>query len=270
MTRPKFSWLGLVAVCVLIGTVLPFLVIIPSSFTSGAYLTFPPQGFSLEWYARILDRPEFVHAFGFSLQLASVTAVLATIIGTLAAIAMSKYSFPGKAAVNGALLSPLVLPALILGIALLMLFSRIGIAGTFIGLLLAHLLITVPFVIRLVLTGLSGFDYNIEKAASILGASPLRVFWTVTIPLIKPAIFSGGIFAFLVSFDNVTISLFLVSNKQTTLPIVIFNYIQDSLDPMIAAVSTIVIVVSLVPIVLIERFYGLSKLFGLSERSETP
>jgi putative spermidine/putrescine transport system permease protein len=263
----KLNGYGLITFFVLLLVNLPFLVIIPSSFTAAGYLSFPPEGFSWQWYAKILDRPEFIESFWFSLQLAAITAVLATLIGTLAAFALSKYKFRGSGVINSLLLSPLTVPSLIIGIAALLFFTRIGIAGTFTGLLLAHTLISIPYVVRLVLTGLSTFDYTLEKAGYMLGARPLRVFWDVTLPLLRPAIVSGMIFSFLTSFDNVTVSLFLVAPDTTTLPLAIFTYMQETLDPLVASISAVVILLSLVFIVLLEKVYGLERLFGLNSQS---
>ncbi|MBO8164536.1 MAG: ABC transporter permease [Brevibacillus sp.] len=263
----KLNWLGIITGLILLAVNLPFVIIIPSSLTAAGYLSFPPQGFSWQWYEKILDRPEFIDSLWFSLQLAFVTAILATLIGTLAAFALSKYQFRGSRVVNALLLSPLTVPTLIIGIAVLMFFTRIGLAGTFTGLLLAHILISIPYVVRLVLTGLSMFDYTLEKAGYMLGARPFRVFWDVTLPLIRPAIVSGMIFSFLTSFDNVTVSLFLISPGTTTLPLAIFNYMQETLDPLVASISTVVILLSLVFIVLLEKVYGLERLFGLTSQS---
>ncbi|WP_088834344.1 ABC transporter permease [Paenibacillus tyrfis] len=266
MTK-RFSPLGLITFFVVLFVVSPLLVIIPTSLTSTKYLSFPPVGFSLQWYIKIFDRPEFVDSFWFSLELAALTAVISTLLGTIAGLALHKYKFPGKGLINGLLLSPLTVPALIIGIAALLFFTRIGLAGTFTGLLLAHTLISIPYVVRLVLTGLSSFDYTLERAAYILGAKPLNVFWDITMPLLKPAIISGMIFAFLTSFDNVTVSLFLVSPTTTTLPMALFSYMQETLDPLVASVSSVVILLSLVFIIILERAYGLDRLFGSNSHS---
>lgn len=265
--RFRISPLGIIAFLVVFLVVSPLLIIVPTSFTATGVLRFPPEGFSLQWYAKILDRPEFIESFWVSLKLAAVTAVLATFIGTLAAFALHKYKPPGSGALNALLLSPLTVPSLIIGISALLFFTRIGLAGTFAGLLLSHILISVPYVVRLVLTGLSSFDYTLERAASILGAHPVRTFWDITLPAIRPAIFTGMVFAFLTSFDNVTVSLFLISPSTTTLPMAIFNYMQDSLTPLVASISSIMILLSLVFIFLLERVYGLDRLFGSHSHS---
>lgn len=263
----KINFLAIITWLIVILVNLPFLVIIPSSFTAAGFLSFPPEGFSWQWYTMILDRPEFIDSFWFSLQLAAVTAVLATLVGTLAALALHRYKFRGSGIINGLLLSPLTVPSLIIGISALLFFTRIGIAGTFTGLLLAHALISIPYVVRLVLTGLSTFDYTLEKAGYMLGANPVRVFWDITLPLLRPAIVSGMIFSFLTSFDNVTVSLFLIAPDTTTLPMAIFSYMQETLDPLVASISTVVILLSLVFIVLLEKVYGLERLFGLNSQS---
>ncbi|MDN9008780.1 ABC transporter permease [Brevibacillus laterosporus] len=262
MRQGRFSWLGVITVAILIFVNAPFLIIVPSSFTAAGYLSFPPEGFSFDWYKQILDRPEFIEAF--SLQLAAITAVFSTLIGTMAAIAISKYQFKGKNVISSLLLSPLTVPSLIIGIAALLFFTRLGLGGTFLGLLLAHILISIPYVVRLVLTGLTTFDYTLEKAAYMLGARPVHVFWDITIPMLRPAILSGFIFSFLTSFDNVTVSLFLVAPDTTTLPLAIFTYMQESLDPMVASISSVVILISLFFIFLLEKVYGLDRLFGLN------
>lgn len=263
----KKPLLTVFTIIVVLFVVSPLLVIIPTSFTSVKYLSFPPVGFSFRWYLKILDRREFIDAFLFSLQLAALSALLSTLIGTLAGLALHKYKFPGKGWINGLLLSPLTVPALIIGIAALVFFTRIGLAGTFLGLLLAHILISIPYVVRLVLTGLSSFDYTLERAAYILGAKPANVFWDITLPILKPAIMSGMIFAFLTSFDNVTISLFLISPSTTTLPMAIFSYMQETLDPLVASISSVVILLSLVFILILERVYGLDRMFGSNSHS---
>ncbi|GAA4875827.1 ABC transporter permease [Paenibacillus vulneris] len=263
----RFPLLGLITFLVVLFVISPLLVVIPVSLTSKNVLSFPPQGFSFKWYAKIADRPEFIDAFIFSLELAAITAVLATLVGILGALAIHKYHFRGKKFIHALMLSPLTIPSLIIGIAALLFFTRIAIAGTFWGLLATHVLISVPFVIRLTLTGLSAYDYTLERAAYILGAKPGQVFRDITLPLLKPALISGFIFSFLTSFDNVTVSLFLVSPQMTTLPLAIFSYMQETLDPLVASISSVVILLSLVFILILEFVYGLDRLFGSNSQA---
>jgi len=265
----RVPWLGIIAFAILLAVISPLIVIIPTSLTSANFLAFPPEGISLRWYEKILDRPEFIDAFYYSLRLALLTAVAATVAGTIAALAIHKFRFPGRQLINALLLSPLTVPAIIIGIAALVFFTRIGIAGTFRGLLLAHILISIPYVVRLVLTGLSSYDYTLERAAYMLGASSWQVFRDITLPLLRPAVISGFIFSFLTSFDNVTVSLFLVTPTSTTLPLAIFNYMQEILDPLVASISSVVILLSVVFIFLLEKVYGLDRLFGVNTQSHS-
>jgi putative spermidine/putrescine transport system permease protein len=251
-----------VAVISIIYILIPLLVVIPASFTSANYPSFPAQGFSFKWYTKILERPEFIEALGNSTKFALMAALFSVIFGTLGALAIAKYEIPGKAYITALLTAPLSVPQLVLGIALLIYFTPMMLAGTPTGFLIAHIIICIPYVIRLVLTGLSGFDYNLERAAAILGANPVVVFWKVTLPLIRPAIISGGLFAFLTSFDNVTVSLFMVSSTMRTLPLEIFSHMQDAYDPLIASVSSVVIFISVILILILEKMQGVGKMFG--------
>lgn len=250
------------AVFGIIYILIPLVVVVPASFTSANYPSFPPKGISLQWYTKILERTEFIEAFYNSVQFAFFAAFFAVLFGTLGALAIAKYEIPGKPYITSILTAPLSVPQLVLGIALLIYFTPMMLAGTSTGFLIAHTIICIPYVIRLVLTGLSGFDYNLEKAAAILGANPFIVFWKVTLPLIRPAMISGGLFAFLTSFDNVTISLFMISPNMRTLPIEIFSTMQDAYNPIVASVSSVVIFISVILIVVLEKIHGIGKVFG--------
>lgn len=166
--------LAAAALFTLVLLVAPLAVVVAISFTASAMLEFPPDGFSLRWYAKILEQPEFLHATITSLQLAVASAAVSVLLGTTAAIGIRRHSFPGRAAVEGLLLSPLMLPQLVLAIALLMYLSRLGLSSSFLGLWLGHVLVTTPYVVRLVLVSLERVDPNIERAARIAGASPMR------------------------------------------------------------------------------------------------
>lgn len=208
-----------------------------------------------------------MEAFINSAKFAALAAIFSVIFGTLGALGIAKYDIPGKSYITALLTSPLSVPQLVLGIALLMYFTPMMLAGTSTGFLIAHIVICIPYVMRLVLTGLSGFDYNLERAAAILGANPLTVFLKVTLPLIGSAAISGGLFAFLTSFDNVTVSLFMVSPEMRTLPIEIFSQMQDAYNPIVASVSSVVIFISVVLIVILEKIQGVGKVFGGSHHT---
>ncbi|WP_019119665.1 ABC transporter permease [Brevibacillus massiliensis] len=244
---------------------IPILVTIPASFTEESYPSFPPKGFSLEWYVKLLDRPEFISAFLTSVKFGLLTAFFSVVLGTLAAIALAKYELPGKSYLISFLTAPLTVPQIVLGVALLIYLTPVALAGTSTGLLIAHVTICVPYVMRFVLTGLSGFDYTLERAGMILGANPLQVFWRITMPLIRPAILSGALFSFLTSFDNVTVSLFMVSTGMRTLPIELFSHMQDAYDPLVASVSSVVIFISVIIILILEKIHGVGRLFGSTQ-----
>jgi putative spermidine/putrescine transport system permease protein len=236
----------------------PILIVIPVSFSSAAYLVFPPRGFSLRWYANFFSLPEFTDALLLSIRLALSVTVTATTIGTMAAFALVRYRVPGRNAVRTLLLSPMVLPGVVLGIGFLTFFSRIRAIHTFWSLFLAHLIVTLPYVIRTVSATLVGFPRVVEEAGASLGASPISVFRTITLPIAKPGILAGAIFAFIVSFDELVISIFLTGPRLSTLPVQIYNYIEFTSDPTIAAISVILVVLTVAAVSLLERFVGFS------------
>ncbi|ALS23911.1 MULTISPECIES: ABC transporter permease [Paenibacillus] len=254
----------LITVLVIVYILLPLLVIIPASFTRASFPSFPPQGFSFQWYVMLLDRPEFIEAFLNSTKFALLASLISVMLGTLAALALAKYDMPGKTYLVSLLTAPLTVPQLVLGVALLIYFTPMLLAGTSTGFLIAHIIICVPYVVRFVITGLSGFDYTLERAAMILGAKPITVFWKVTLPLIRPAILSGALFSFLTSFDNVTVSLFMVSPGMRTLPLEVFSQMQDAYSPLIASVSGIVIFISAALILVLEKIHGVGRMIGKS------
>lgn len=244
----------------------PIVVVVLASFTAAEYTSFPPHGLSLRWYLEIADNPEFIESFRVSAVVAVVTGVLATVLGTLAALVLVRQRFPGRDAVNAFFLSPLMLPAVILGIALLQFYTRVGITRTPFALVCGHLVITVPYVIRLVAASLAGFDRSLELAAMNLGATPWQAFRRVTLPLIRPGIVAGATFATIVSFDDVSVSLFLAGPHSTTLPVRIFSYIEQTFDPLATAVCSVLILVAAVGVVVIERSIGLGRMFGATEQ----
>jgi putative spermidine/putrescine transport system permease protein len=264
MTRLTFAgaWTALVYVFVMA----PIVVVLLSSFTAAEYTSFPPQGLSLRWYLAIQENPEFIDSFRVSVIVALVTGALATALGTLAALVLVRHRFPGRNALNALFLSPLMLPAVILGIALLQFYTRVGITRTPFALVFGHLVITVPYVIRLVSASLAGFDRSLELAAMNLGATPWQAFRRVTLPLTRPGIVAGATFAFIVSFDDVSVALFLAGPHSTTLPVRIFSYIEQTFDPLATAVCSVLILIAAAGVVVIERSIGLGKMFGTEEQ----
>ncbi|MCB1719008.1 MAG: ABC transporter permease [Candidatus Competibacteraceae bacterium] len=250
------SLLPLVAGFVLLLLQLPVIIVVLASVTETSYLTVPPKGFTLDWYARVLGDASYIKAILFSFTLAVATTILALICGTAAAYALVRRKVPGGEAISALLTAPLVFPAVVIAVALLQFYTLTGVRGTFGALAAAHLLITLPYVVRSVLASLSGVDPALEEAARTLGANSWTAFRKVTLPLIRPGLVAGGIFSFIVSFDNVPVSIFLVSVRQTTLPVKIFAAVEHGIDPGIAAISTLLILVTGLGLVLAERWAG--------------
>ncbi len=231
-------------VAVFVGFLLaPLIVVIGASFDPRALLRFPPHGISPRWYVAALHSP-FMSAARLSLTVAILATVSALVLGVPAAWALARFEFPAKTFVNSLLSAPLLVPQLVIGVTLLQIFAGLHLGASVITLALAHILITLPYVIRIIHASILGVDVSIEEAASNLGANRLRVYLTIVLPIIRPALYSAALFAFLVSFDDAVVALFLVSGATTTLPIAIYTYVQYDLDPTIAAISSMLIVVS--------------------------
>ena len=228
----------------------PTLVVVPMSFTASNALTFPPEGFSTRWYEKMVTDPQWSTGFVNSAQVASLTAVLATTLGTLAALGTVRGRFPGRSAVNALILSPLIVPVIIIAIGMFSVFVSWKIAGSIVGLVLAHTALAMPFVIVNVATSLRTIDRNLELAAQSLGAGPIRTFRRITLPLILPGVLAGGLFAFITSWDEVVVSIFLTSARFRTLPAEMWEQVRQVVDPTVAAVSTSLLAVTTTLLVL--------------------
>jgi putative spermidine/putrescine transport system permease protein len=235
---------------------LPVVVIALASFSRTSYLTVPPKGVTLRWFGAVLSDPEYVQAIVFSLMLALVGTAGSLVAGLAASYALIRRRVPGGALVSAALNAPLVFPAVVVGVALLQFYAMVRMNGTLLGLAIAHMVITVPYVVRAVTASLQGIDPELESAARVLGASGLVAFFTVTLPLIRPGVAAGALFSFIVSFDNVPVSIFLLGAGQMTLPVKIFTAIEYGVDPSIAAISTMLIVLTGLGLALAERWIG--------------
>ncbi|MDN5854080.1 MAG: ABC transporter permease [Actinomycetia bacterium] len=229
------------------------------SFDTQSYLAFPPQGFTFEWYAKLTENTSFIRGFQVSLIVGLCAAGLAVAIGVPAAIALARHQFRGRGAVSALFLSPLMVPTVVLGLALLLALSPMGLTGSYPGLVLAHLAITTPYVVRTTAMSLLTADLSCEEAARILGANGWSTFRRVTLPLALPGVLAGAVIAFIISFDEAVISLFVVGPSATTLPVEIYKYIQYRSDPQIAALSVVLIAISLLVVVIVERVVGLGK-----------
>jgi putative spermidine/putrescine transport system permease protein len=238
--------LGLFTVAVCVFLVAPSLVVVPMSFSSAELLVFPPPGYSLRWYANFFERPEWTLAGRNSFVVAALTTVLATGLGTMAALGLVRGRVPLRALVTAVFLTPMIVPAIVTAVAVYGLYATLRLTGTVAGMVLAHTVLALPFVIVNVSAVLQGMDWRIEQAARSLGASPLRAFWLVTLPLVRPGIVAGALFAFITSFDELVVALFISGIEAVTLPVQMWSGIRFEINPTVAAVSTMLIAMSAV------------------------
>jgi putative spermidine/putrescine transport system permease protein len=242
---------------VVIFLLLPIAIVAVFALNPTPYIAFPPVGVSLRWFVKFFTSADFMNGLWLSLRVAVVVVALATVVGAGAALAIARGNLPGARLLTAVFLSPLMLPAILTGLALFQVFMLAGIGRPVWGLVVGHTIVAVPYVLRTTLAVLADFDRRIEEAAAVLGARPLRVLTEVTLPLIRPGVMAGGIFAFIVSFDQFPISLFLVVPNSETLPVVLFNYIRFDLDGAIAAASMVSIGLALAVVFALERLIGL-------------
>ena len=238
----------------------PLVVICLVAFTPENTLTIPTTSFSLRWFRAIFAHPDFVASFVNSLWLATMSATIAIVIAVPAALAIDRYDFPGRGARNALFLSPLIIAHLVLGVALLRLFALIGGTGSFGWLVATHVIIVTPYVLRLVMAAFTGLDRSAEQAAMTLGASHLTVFRRITGPMILPGITGGWLRAFINSFDPLTMSIFVTSPATGTLPVRMYMYATESIDPMMAAVSALMIALTAAAMLILDRAFGLDKI----------
>lgn len=233
----------------------PLLFVIATSFNPATSFPAPFEGLTLSWYTAILARPEFLSGAGVSALVAALASALAVMVAFLAACALSR---PGGAGGRGAmatlLASPLLVPQVVLSLAMLQLASAWGVGTGFWGLVAAHAVYVMPFALRLVLTGLARFDFAVEEACRSLGGGWWATWREVTLPLLRPSLVAGFTFCFILSFVNLPLSLFLTSPSTATLPIVMFAYIESRIDPMIAAVASVIVLVAGLATILLDRY----------------
>jgi putative spermidine/putrescine transport system permease protein len=241
----------------------PLLVTVAISISDTPYVVFPPRGFTLNWYAKVLRDADFQASLSFSFVLAVAATLGALLLGVPAAFAVTRHRFPGRGAAVAALLSPLVFPVLITGVALLQLFAVMGSNNTPLNMFIAHVLVTTPYVVRTVAASLTLADTSLEDAARTLGAGRWRVFRRITIPQIAPGVAAGSLFAFMVSFDNFPISLWLADAQHNPVPLLIFQMISNVFEPSIAAISTLMILLAMVIVVILERIMGLRRAMAI-------
>jgi len=238
-------WLYVVGVAGLLFLVLPVFLVIPMSFSDSRYLEFPPEAWSLRWYEHYFTSSEWMRATGVSLRAAVLTTLLATPLGVAAAYGLYVSELRGLRWLQILLLTPLMVPIIIIAIGVFFVYAKLGLVGTMTGLVLAHTLMATPFVVVTTLAGFESFDMDQEKVARSLGANRLEAFVKVTLPQIRPSVVAGALFAFITSLDEVIIALFITGGPQSTITKRMFTALRDEIDPTIAALSSLLIVVSL-------------------------
>lgn len=240
---------------VLLFLIAPILVIMPLSFNSESFFSYPIPGFSLQWYMGeygFFTNERWQSALRVSIVVAVAVTILATTLGTIAALGLSRANIPGRGAIMAILISPMIVPVIIAAVGMFLFYARLGLTGTLLGLILAHTALATPFVVITVTATLSGFDRTLMRAGASCGAAPHTVFFKVVMPLILPGVISGALFAFVTSFDEVVVALFLVSPEQRTLPKQMFSGIRELISPTITAAATVLVLFSTAMLVTVE------------------
>ena len=254
----KLGWWLLRILCVaILGYLLaPILAIIPLSFSSSSFLIYPIPEWSLRWYDNLFTAPAWSNAVRNSFIVAPSATVIATILGTLAAVGLNSADFRFKGALMAILIAPMVVPVIVIGVATYLYFSPLGLSDTYIGLIVVHAAMGAPFVLTTVLATLSNFDHNLVRASLSLGETPFNSFMRVTLPVIAPGVISGALFAFAISFDEVVVTLFLAGAEQTTLPRQMFTGIRENISPTIAAVANLLTLFTTAMLLVLEWLRG--------------
>jgi putative spermidine/putrescine transport system permease protein len=255
-----YSW-KLVVFVIYVFLFFPLLVIFVMSFNESG-ISFPPTGFTLEWYVSMLGDSRLRSAFLLSIFIGLFTTILTVPLVVLAGISLRDEQLPANRLIESFFLFPLIVPQVIVGFALLVYFTSYGLAGTWIGITLAHIVITVPYALQTILAALKSMNQDVEEAARNLGAGRLETLWYVTIPMIKPAILAGAGYVFVLSFTNFTVSIFLIGSSTVTIPVEIYQYITFRIDATITAIGAVLTLFSLSMVLFIERVFGVQKMSG--------
>jgi putative spermidine/putrescine transport system permease protein len=255
------AWIAMTVVIIFL--MAPLVIVIGASFGDSTVFDFPPKALSWRWYQAIPRLSSFWPSIFLSLQIATASTAAALVLGTLAAIAVVQGRFPGRDALATFLVSPLMLPGLVIGVAILQAFRAVGLRDAYVSLMIAHVVITLPYVMRTVVASLGQFNFTLIDAARTLGCSYPRALLQVMVPSLAPAFLTGGLFAFLASIDNYPISIFLTDVRNKTLPIQMLQYIEESPDPTIAAVSAVIIGFTILVLLLGDRLVGLRRAAAL-------
>ncbi|MBM3547447.1 MAG: ABC transporter permease [Alphaproteobacteria bacterium] len=268
LTRMRPGRLALPAVVVLVYLYIlsPVMFVSWIAFFDQDVIFFPPEGYTLKWFAQVWERRSYQRGFVTSFQVAAVAMVCGVVLGTLASIALIRYRFPGREAINTLLLSPLIVPGVVAGGAIYAFFVTLDNAfewemkGTLPGLVAAHVMLTLPWTVRLISASLQGIDRSVEEAAMNLGANAWTTFRRVTFPMMRAGIVAASLFSFITSFENLELTLFLVGPGRTTLPVVVLAALEFKVDPTIAAVAFVQIVIIGVLMLITDRYVKLSRI----------
>jgi putative spermidine/putrescine transport system permease protein len=237
--------LGAITVLVCLFLLLPILFIAALSFGDSQWLIFPPPGWTLRWYHDFFADPRWLEAAWTSFKIAIIVTVLSVALGLLASLALTRGTFRGREALRALFITPMILPVVVLAVALYAFFLKLGLSGTLTGFVLAHLVLALPFSIISISNALEGFDKSIEDAAILCGASPWEARLRVTLPAISHGVFAAAIFSFLVSWDEVVVAIFMASPTLQTLPVKVWTTLRQDLTPVIAAASTMLVLVTI-------------------------
>ncbi|WP_424814499.1 ABC transporter permease [Roseococcus sp. YIM B11640] len=260
------SWLFRILVVLLLAFVLlPVVVACMAAFDARSVIAFPPQSFSWRWFHRALTYEDFQTGFANSLFVAAMASTLSVIIGSCAAYAIDRYRFWGKATLEALLLAPLAIPHFTIGLGALIVAAQIGQARDWPVVIITHVVLLLPFVLRSLYVSLKNIDPRLEAAALSLGARPGRVIWTVTLPALAPGLAGGWLFAAILSFNEFTASLFVTAQRTQTLPVAMYNYVREYADPSMAAISALYILLTTVVLVVANRFLGLGRILGTED-----
>ncbi|MGE0239675.1 MAG: ABC transporter permease [Parvibaculaceae bacterium] len=266
-SRNLLGLLAKLVVILLLGFVLlPAFVVTLAAFNAKSMLAFPPEQWSLRWFAHAFEYDDFRDGFFNSMCVTLLTSTFALVIGGGLAYAIDRYRFRGKAVVEGILLSPLVIPYFTIGIGFLILAGRVGLARTYTVIVLTHIVLVLPFVLRSAYVSLKNLDRRLELAAAGLGASPLQVLLTVTLPMMTPGLFAGWLFAAILSFNEFTASLFVTAQSTQTLPVAMYIYVREFADPTMAALAVMFFVLTAALLIITNVFLGLGKVLAIEER----
>ena len=262
--KPRLSSVGAyilytITILMMLFILAPLLIVVSMSVSDSYFVTFPPQGFTLKWYVKILQDRDFLEALRLSGLLAFGATLGSLLLGIPAALALTRGSFPGLNFLKGLVLSPLIFPALVTGLALMQLLATFGWGDARINLLIGHIVVTCPYMIRSVTTSLMLVDVNLEDAARTLGANRIKTFMRITLPQIAPGVAAGSLFVFMVSFDNYPVTMWLANSQYSPVPLVLMRQLVNVFDPSVPAMSTVIIILAVIGVLILERLVGLRR-----------